>query len=82
MRKFEINVPHEVLPDVTRAIHGQDFVFTTKPTGDDDIVKIEVPYEKERNDEISDLEEEINQIVEDHYDDEGEEEEEEEDDKR
>jgi hypothetical protein len=78
MRKFETNVPHEVLPDVTRAVHGQNFVLTTKPTGEDDIVKIQVPYDADRNDDITELEEEINTIVEKFYDGEEESEEEQE----
>ena len=78
MRKFEINVPLEVMPNITTAIHSKNFVFTTKPTTDEDIVKIEVPYEKDSNDEISELEDEINEVIENFYEEEENEEEEEE----
>lgn len=78
MRKFEINVPLEVLSDVTTAIHSRDFVFTTRPTTDEEIVRIEVPYEKDSHDEISELEDEINLVIENFYEEEENEEEEEE----
>ncbi|MDQ3112354.1 MAG: hypothetical protein M3R17_20935 [Bacteroidota bacterium] len=64
------------MPDITTAIHSKDFVFTTKPTTDEDLVKIEVPYEKDSNDEISELEDEINLVIENFYEEEEEGEEE------
>lgn len=70
MRKFEMNVPVKTLPDIATAIHTEDFVFVTKPTDDEEIVTIEIPYEKEKDEDISTLEENMNQIVEDFYENE------------
>lgn len=67
MRKFEMNVPVKALPDIATAIHAEEFVFITKPTDDEELVTIEIPYDKEKDDEISTIEENLNQIVEDFY---------------
>ena len=53
MRKFEMNVPVKTLPDIATAIHTEEFVFVTKPTDDEEIVTIEIPYEKEKDEDIS-----------------------------
>ena len=70
MRKFEINVPDATLTDISRAILAEEFDFVVKATNEEEIVKVEIPYDKDRNDSITDLEEDLNQIVEDYYEEE------------
>lgn len=70
MRKMEVVVPHDILPDITKSIHEKDFSFVVVPY-DDENVTVQIEYDKGSEREITELEEELNQQIDDFNEDNG-----------